>query len=112
MPIALGFTQGHQIATQANQIKHHLPCIVRTFSDTFCVMTLTVRLDEQTELELSELVNAGKNRNAVIREAIHLAHQTLIKQRLREESMRLLEDEQDLAEMKLISEQMGELRAW
>lgn len=79
-----------------------------------CAMstTLTVRIDEQTEHELTELAADSSSRNAAIVEAIHEAYRRRAYARMRDESEALRDDPEDGAEIRAVREAMGADDAW
>jgi Arc/MetJ-type ribon-helix-helix transcriptional regulator len=74
--------------------------------------TITFRSDDAVDKALEELMSDGRDRSAVIREAILAAQHEAFRQRLREESLRVFNDPADRAEIRAIQEEMDELRAW
>ncbi|MGH3544534.1 MAG: hypothetical protein ACRDPW_01160 [Mycobacteriales bacterium] len=76
--------------------------------------TLTVRLDDHTEAELARLLadGVGPNRNAIVRDAIHLAVRNHIERRLRAQSEAIMNDPAERKRAEELYEDMDDLRAW
>jgi predicted transcriptional regulator len=74
--------------------------------------TFTIRADERTERELSELTNHGRSRNAVVVEAIHEAYRRSVLAAVAEDSARLRSDPGYMAEVQAAREDMGVDDAW
>jgi hypothetical protein len=73
---------------------------------------INVRTDARTDAALAQLTADGTSRSEAIRRAIIDAAREANARRLREESQRLRNDPDDLAEMRRIQELMEDLRAW
>jgi hypothetical protein len=73
---------------------------------------MTLRLDDQSERELNELAAGQPSKTAAIAHAIHVAYRCHREQALREEAEALVNDPQDLAEVRAVREEMDALSAW
>jgi predicted transcriptional regulator len=75
--------------------------------------TITFRTDAAVDAALDELSEGeSRERSAIIREAILTAARLHRRARLREESARLANDPDDVAEMRAVQKDMEHLRAW
>lgn len=74
--------------------------------------TLSIRVDEETRRELSQLTKDGQSRNAAIVDAIHLAYRESVYEDLRRSSTRLRDDPEYQAEVVAAREDMGAGDAW
>ena len=72
--------------------------------------TITFRADSQVEAALADLLQDGKDRSTVIREALLMAQYMRRSQLLREEAARVMADPADVAEAQAILREMEELR--
>jgi hypothetical protein len=70
------------------------------------------RTDERTDRALAELTADGSTLSAAIRQALVDAVRLRRRERMRQESVQVLKDEDDLAESRQVLEEMDELRAW
>jgi Arc/MetJ-type ribon-helix-helix transcriptional regulator len=70
------------------------------------------RTDPETDAALEYLQADGADRSEVIRDAIKLAGRAARIKRIRADAERLRNDPDDLAEMRQIQTEMGELRVW
>ncbi len=75
-------------------------------------ISFTVRLDSDAEHKLDELMRGGQSRNAVIRYALDLAHRAQLEDEMRRASADLLNDPDDLNEVKEVRAAMGAGDAW
>lgn len=73
--------------------------------------TLTIRIDSEVERALAALVDEGKSRSEVVREAILEAERSLRRARLRAEAESLMSDPDDVAESKALTAEMDAIRA-
>lgn len=73
---------------------------------------INVRTDPKTEEALAQLTADGTSRSEAIRQAILDAARAATRRRMREESERLLNDPDDLAEVRRIQKDMEPYRAW
>lgn len=85
--------------------KHNL-CHNRAMS------TMSVRIDVDTERELSTLAEHAGSRNAAVVAAIHVAYRTYLRERLRLESAALRDDPEYQADIRAAREDMGADEAW
>lgn len=76
------------------------------------VTIVNVRVDPQTEAALDELTADGTTRSEAIRRAILDAAREARSRQLRQESERLRNDPDDLAEVRRIQEIMEDMGAW
>lgn len=74
--------------------------------------TVTFRPDPETERALTQLTEDGQSTSAAIRQAILDAARMRQRERVREQSLRLAADPDDLAEIRRIHEDAEDLRAW
>lgn len=74
--------------------------------------TLTVRTDAQTDQALKDLTADGTSQSEVIRRAVHQAWRDQQHAVLREESERLRNDPDDVAEMRAIRADLDAISAW
>lgn len=74
--------------------------------------TFSVRLDSEAEAKLRALLEDGRSRNAVIRDAIDIAYRQHLVDQMRLESSALLHDEHDRAEINEARAAMGAGDAW
>lgn len=85
---------------------------VHAKTTTLCLMaTLTIRIDSEVERALAALVDEGKSRSEVVREAILEAERSLRRARLRAEAESLMSDPDDVAESKALTAEMDAIRA-
>ncbi|HEV8055338.1 MAG TPA: hypothetical protein VGP51_02505 [Nocardioidaceae bacterium] len=73
---------------------------------------MNFRTDERTDRALAELTADGSTLSAAIRQALVDAVRLRRRERMRQESVQVLKDEDDLAESRQVLEEMDELRAW
>jgi hypothetical protein len=74
--------------------------------------TLTFRTDPETDRALAHLTADGTSTSEAIRAALIAADRARIEAQIRAESEELMNDPEDLAEMRAIREDMDALRAW
>jgi hypothetical protein len=75
-------------------------------------MTITFRTDSESEHALAELTASGQNKTAAIKAALILAAQVHRRERLRNEAAALVQDADDLAEIRAVREELDAVRAW
>jgi Arc/MetJ-type ribon-helix-helix transcriptional regulator len=73
--------------------------------------TLTIRIDSDVERALAVLVDQGRSRSEVVREAILEAERSRRRARLRAEAESLAGDPDDVAESKALAAEMDAIRA-
>jgi Arc/MetJ-type ribon-helix-helix transcriptional regulator len=73
---------------------------------------INVRTDAKTDAALAQLTADGTSRSEAIRQAILDAAREAKRRRMQEESERLRNDPEDLAEVRRIQEIMEDLGAW
>ena len=100
--------------TGRNNLKRHpmlLQCL--TIRNTVCGMAvLNFRTDERSERALAELTADGSTTSEAIRQALVDAVRLRRREQMRAESLELMNDDDDRAESRRVSEEMDELRAW
>jgi predicted transcriptional regulator len=75
-------------------------------------VTLSVRLDEETERELAELASESSSRHAAVVNAIHEAYRHLVLERIHRGSTDLDNDPDDRAEVEAARQELGGGGAW
>lgn len=75
------------------------------------VYAMTLRLDSETERELSELAAGKPSRSAAVVEAIHTAYRQFRENQLRAEAEALASDPDDRAEIRAVRAEMDALSA-
>ena len=70
------------------------------------------RTDEPSESALAELTADGRTASEAIRQALIDAVKLRRRDRMRAESLELLNDDDDLAEIRQVLAEMGRMRAW
>jgi hypothetical protein len=73
---------------------------------------LNFRTDERSERALAELTSDGSTTSEAIRQALVDAVRLRRREQMRAESLELMNDDDDRAESRRVSEEMDELRAW
>lgn len=73
---------------------------------------MTLRLDDESARELSELAVGQPSKAAAIAQAIHLAYRRHREQQLRAEAELLVNDPDDRAEIRAVRTEMDALSAW
>ena len=73
---------------------------------------LNFRTDERSERALAELTADGSTTSEAIRQALVDAVRFRRREQMRAESLELMNDDDDRAESRRVSEEMDELRAW
>ena len=73
---------------------------------------LNFRTDERSEKALAELMSDGSSASEAIRQALVDAVRLRRREKMREESRVLMNDETDRAESRRVLAEMDELRAW
>ncbi len=73
--------------------------------------TITFRTDSQVEAALAELLQDGKDRSTVIREALLAAQRARRRERIRAQALVVAADPADRAESQAILREMEALRA-
>ncbi len=73
---------------------------------------LNFRTDERSERALAELTSDGSTTSEAIRQALVDAVRLRRREQMRAESLALMNDDDDRAESRRVSEEMDELRAW
>ena len=76
------------------------------------VAVLNFRTDERSERALAELMSDGATRSDAIRQALVDAVRLRRREQMRSESLEVMNDDDDRAESRRVSEEMDELRAW
>lgn len=74
--------------------------------------TMSVRIDGETERELSALAEQAGSRNAAVIAAIHAAYRDHLLERLRVESVALRDDPEYQAAVRAAREDMGADAPW
>lgn len=74
--------------------------------------TLTIRIDEDVQKALDALTSDGRSRSEAARAAILDAERAQRRARLRAEAEALMNDPEDLAEVRAIQQEMDAVRAW
>lgn len=77
-----------------------------------CMAVLNFRTDERSERALAELTSDGATTSDAIRQALVDAVRLRRREQMRTESLELMNDDDDRAESRRVSEEMDELRAW
>jgi hypothetical protein len=72
---------------------------------------LTIEIDARTEKVLDELTSDGRSATEAIREAIHVAGRLRWMEQARADAERLARDPDDLAEVRAIQRELGDLDA-
>lgn len=75
-------------------------------------ITFSVRVDDRTQRELAELTEHAESRNEAVNEAIHVAYRLLQQERMRQEALTLVNNPDDLADVKAVQEEIEDVRAW
>ena len=73
---------------------------------------LNFRTDERSERALAELTSDGSTTSEAIRQALVDAVRLRRREQMRAESLALMNDDDDRAESRRVSEEIDELRAW
>ena len=73
---------------------------------------LNFMTDERSERALAELTADGSTTSEAIRQALVDAVRLRRREQMRAESLELMNDDDDRAESRRVSEEMDELRAW